>query len=143
MKVIFKEGTHGSTLNALKALRDELILRAKHRIIPLIVKDSWGTHVDLYGIFLVDLTTKEGIVIGAGFRGDGGGEGGAGHRSAMALFELMGLYLFTFDREISFTDYWNDEVFFSNLLSDILNWEEQGERGQIILERKPEYIIRR
>jgi len=91
MKIIFKEHTHGITLNGLKALRDELILRANHRIVPVIIKDSWGTHVDLYGFFLVDLTTKEGVVIGAGFRGDGRGEG-AGHKSVMALVGILGLH---------------------------------------------------
>jgi len=139
MKIIFKEQTHGITLNGLKALRDELILRADHRIIPVIIKDSWGTHVDLYGFFLIDLTTKEGVVIGAGFRGDGGGEGGAGHRSATALFGIMGLHPLYFDREISFSDYWHDDTFFSDLFIEILDWEEPG---QIILEREPEYIRR-
>jgi len=141
MKVIFKEGTHGSTLNALKALRDELILRARNRIIPVIVRDDWGTHVDLYGVLLVDLTTREGVVIGPSFRGDGRGEGGAGHKSAMALFEVMGLRPLYFDREtISFTDHWLDKAFFSDLFLEILNW---GESGQVVLEREPEYIRRR
>jgi len=116
MRIIFKECTCGSTLYALKALRDELILRANHSIIPVILRDIQGEHVDLYGFILVDLTADEGVIIGPSFRGDGGGEGGAGHRSAMALFDLMGLDVHDFYPVISFNDRWGDEPFFHNLL---------------------------
>jgi len=81
----------GITHRALKALRDELADRIDHRIavweLPSLVMD----HVDGYGLVIVDWITSEAVVIGDGFRGDGRGEGGAGHRAALALLSMYGV----------------------------------------------------
>lgn len=83
--------TLGITQRALKALRDELAQRIDHELLLFQVPSSDGAHCGIYGFFLVDRSAKEIVIIGDGFRGDGGGEGGTGHRAAQALLALYGL----------------------------------------------------
>lgn len=83
--------TLGVTLRALKALRDELAERIQHELLVFQVPSQDGSHCDIYGFFVVDKTAREIVIIGDGFRGDNGGEGGNGHRAAQALLAIYGL----------------------------------------------------
>lgn len=83
--------TLGVTQRALKALRDELALRIDHELLVFQVPSTDGAHCEVYGFFLVDNTAREIVIIGDGFRGDNGGEGGTGHRAAQALLALYRL----------------------------------------------------
>ena len=83
--------TLGVTLRALKQLRDELAERIQHELLVIQVPSQDGSHCDIYGFFLVDRTAREIVITGDGFRGDNGGEGGAGHRAAQALLAMYGL----------------------------------------------------
>ena len=83
--------TLGVTLRALKQLRDNLAERILHELLVFRVPSQDGSHCDIYGFFLVDKTAREIVIIGDGFRGDNGGEGGNGHRAAQALLAIYGL----------------------------------------------------
>lgn len=91
-RLTLHQETLGITQRALKALRDELAQRISHEILVFQVpsRDGWD-YCEIYGFFLVDKTDKEIAIIGDGFRGDGGGEGGSGHRAAQALLTMYGL----------------------------------------------------
>jgi len=84
--LLLHDETLGVTQKALKALRDELAQRIDHKLFIFQVPST----DDHYGFFLVDKTAREIAIIGDGFRGDGGGEGGAGHRAAQALLSIYG-----------------------------------------------------
>ena len=86
--VTLHKETLGFTQMALKALRDELAERIDHELIVFQVPSKNGSHCDIYGFSLVDKTAREIAIIGDGFRGDGGGEGGKGHRAAQALLAI-------------------------------------------------------
>lgn len=83
--------TLGVTRRALKALRDELAQRIDHELLVFQVPSGDSAHGEVYGFFLVDKTAMEIAIIGDGFRGDSGGEGGAGHRAGQALLAIYGL----------------------------------------------------
>lgn len=87
MKTTVFWDSFGITQRALKRLRDELCRRFEHDIVVF----EWSNHNILCGYLIIDDTTKEIIVIGDSFRTDDGGEGGAGRKSAEALFLLMGI----------------------------------------------------
>lgn len=88
MRIVVHEDTFGITQRALKSLRDELADRIDHAIVvwQLLARDM--DHVNCYGFCIIDTTSDEAVIIGDGFRGDGGGEGGAGHRAAQALLSI-------------------------------------------------------
>ncbi|GAI88378.1 unnamed protein product, partial [marine sediment metagenome] len=88
--LMLHDETLGVTQRALKALRDELAQRIAHELFIFQVPAT-DAHCEVYGFFLVDKTTNEIAIIGDGFRGDGGGEGGAGHRAAQALLSIYGV----------------------------------------------------
>ncbi len=90
-RITLHQETLGITQRALKALRDELAQRISHEILVFQVPSEDDSHCEIYGFFLVDKTDKEIVIIGDGFRGDGGGEGGAGHRAALALLAIYHL----------------------------------------------------
>lgn len=90
-RLTLHEETLGITHRALKSMRDELAQRINHEILIFQVPSQNGSHCDIYGFFLVDKTAREVIIIGDGFRGDNGGEGGAGHRAVQALLAIYGL----------------------------------------------------
>lgn len=90
-KLTLHRETLGVTQRALKALRDELAARIDHEVLIFQVPSRDGPHVRCYGIFLVDRTTEEIVIIGDGFRGDNSGEGGKGHRAAQSLLSIYGL----------------------------------------------------
>ena len=83
--VIFDENSFGITQRSLKILRDSLAQRMNHHIAVVEVPTN-----DLCcGFLILDRDLNEAIFTGDGFRTDGGGEGGAGYRSAEALFSLF------------------------------------------------------
>ncbi len=90
-RVILHRDTLGVTQPALQALRNELAARITHDICVIEVPAAEG-HCDIYGFFIVDETTHSVIIIGDGFRGDGRGEGGTGHRAAQALLAIYGIH---------------------------------------------------
>ena len=81
--------TLGVTQPALQALRNELAKRVNHFVAVIEIPAAGECHC--YGFAIVDQTEKEVVIIGDGFRGDGGGEGGAGHRAAQALLSIFGI----------------------------------------------------
>jgi hypothetical protein len=98
-RVILHRNTLGVTQLALQALRNELAARAKNHICVIEVPttdtssgpDTRAT-TQTYGYFIVDKDAGNVVIIGDGFRGDGGGEGGAGHRAAQALLSIYGIH---------------------------------------------------
>lgn len=90
-RLTLHQETLGVTKRALKALRDELAQRLDHELIVFQVPSADSAHRECYGLFLVDKSSREIVIIGDGFRGDGGGEGGAGHRAALALLAIYHL----------------------------------------------------
>ena len=79
------------TAQSLKALRNELAKRISHELLVFKVPSIDGAHGEVYGFFLVDKTARDIVIIGDGFRGDGCGESGAGHRAALALLAIYHL----------------------------------------------------
>lgn len=88
--VIIHWETMGITQKALKALRNELCLRFRNSIEVYM----WSQGGITCGYLIYDHTLNEIVLIGDGFRTDGGGEGGAGYRSAEVLFSLFGLQIY-------------------------------------------------
>ena len=85
--VYFDEESFGITQRSLKVLRDALARSIDHQIAVVEVPTN-----DLCSGFLI-LNKSTGIATftGDGFRMDGGGEGGAGRKSAMALLTIYGI----------------------------------------------------
>ena len=86
MKVIYDEATFGITCKSLKMLRDALAESHSHSITIAEIPTSDIT----CGFLIVDRDAQRAIWSGDGFRTDGGGEGGEGYRSAMAILKLFG-----------------------------------------------------
>ncbi len=89
--LVLYDETLGITQRALTALRDELAQRIERELLVFQVPSGDGAHCEVYGFLLMDKTAKEVSIVGDGFRGDNGGEGGAGHRAAQALLAMYGL----------------------------------------------------
>jgi len=86
-KIVFNEDTFGITQRSLKMLRNTLALTINHPIVVVCVPVN-----DLCcGFFVFDRKTKTAYFSGDGFRLDQAGEGGAGYRSASALFDIYGI----------------------------------------------------
>jgi len=135
MKIIIREETFGSTLDALKAVRDEVAARHTHPLVLLGIYDPWGEHVQLYGVLLFDKETHEAVIVGPSFRGDGAGEGGAGHRSLLALLSRWGIPLI-FRLDPLDHDSWRIEDSWANIVL------EEGlfqVRGKVPRDSRPEY----
>ena len=87
MKIKYSIDSFGITYKSLKILRDALATSIGNDIAIAKIPTS-----DLCcGFLIVDKTRNEATFTGDGFRTDGGGEGGAGYRSAQALLNLFGL----------------------------------------------------
>lgn len=89
--VFLHEESLGITRNALKAMRDELVKRYSNKLVVYQVPSGDKAHAEGYGFAIVDTTRSEVVFVGDGFREDGGGEGGAGHRSVQALLFVFGV----------------------------------------------------
>lgn len=85
--VIFDVNTFGITQRSLKMLRNSIAARYTHRIAVIEVPTSNSC----CGFLVLDRDERESIWTGDGFRIDGGGEGGAGYRTAQALFNMFRL----------------------------------------------------
>lgn len=90
MRLIYNEETWGITYKSLEMLRNELAQRVYHEIAVIEIP----TNVLCCGYLILDKTTGEAIWTGDGFRMDKAGEGGAGYKSAWALFDIFGLSSF-------------------------------------------------
>jgi len=86
-KLVMDERTFGYTEPCLRMLRNELARRVDDVIYVRRIKvGDIGA-----GFLIIDLTKKEVVWTGDGFRIDNGGEGGAGMRTAEALIRIYGL----------------------------------------------------
>jgi hypothetical protein len=83
--IVFDKNSFGITLRSLKILRDTLAESAHHRIAVVEVP----MNSLCCGYFIFDWEWQRATWTGDGFRTDLGGEGGAGYRSAVVLFELF------------------------------------------------------
>lgn len=101
MRVIFDENNFGVTQRSLKALRSALSYAAVAGHEIGIVEVPTGSLC--CGFLVVDKITNSAVFTGDGFRTDGGGEGGAGYRSALGLVTLFGgssLWIFPWERPV-------------------------------------------
>lgn len=130
--------TLGVTQRALKALRDELAKRIDHELLVFKVPSENGAHCEIYGFFLVDKTAGEIVIIGDGFRGDGGGGGGSGHRAALALLAIYHLVPIEMMPEDAII-YREDESSYQEIVDKVLGVAEQY-RFEIAREKTPEYV---
>ena len=112
-KLIFDENTFGITQASLKMLRNELAKRCEHRIDIVQVQ----TDDICCGYLILDLTTNEAVFTGDGFRTDGGGEGGAGFRTAYILIHTI-YRLVPFQEELKILDPLNPGPSFEKFISE-------------------------
>lgn len=87
MNFLFDLDTLGTTQGSLKMLRNELISRADRPIAVAQVPSDEGGEV--VGFLILDDESEEVVYIGDNFRVDECGEGGAGYKTAKALFRIM------------------------------------------------------
>lgn len=86
--IVFDPNSFGITEKSLRMLRNTLAEKINREIYVVEVPTN-----DLCcGYFIFDLLTGSATFTGDGFRTDGGGEGGAGYKSAKALLNLYGIY---------------------------------------------------
>ncbi len=86
-QVNFDVNSFGITQRSLKMLRDAMAQGIAHHVAVVEVPTD-----DLCcGFFIFDRELCRAVWTGDGFRTDRAGEGGAGYRSAEALFDLYGL----------------------------------------------------
>lgn len=86
-KVKFDVSTFGITHRSLKLLRNAIAESARHKIVVVEVPID-----DLCcGFMVLDYDMQSATWTGDGFRTDGGGEGGAGYKTAKVLFDIFGI----------------------------------------------------
>lgn len=106
--VVFDPNTFGITQRSLKLLRDSLAEKINHRIVVVEVPTN-----DLCcGYLIFDRELQNATWTGDGFRTDGGGEGGAGYKSARTLFRFFGIWPISWE-EVSI-----DEIYGQSLEED-------------------------
>jgi len=92
-RVDFDVDSFGITQTSLKRLRDALAQGIAHHVAVVEVPTN-----DLCcGFFIFDRELGSAAWTGDGFRTDRAGEGGAGYRSAEALFDLYGLRVISWE----------------------------------------------
>lgn len=138
-RLTLHQETLGVTQRALKALRDELAQRIDHEILVFQVPSEDGSHCEIYGFFLVDKTAEEIVIIGDGFRGDGGGEGGAGHRAALALLAIYHLVPIEMMPEEAIAYREDSWAAYREIADKVLEIAEASE-FDIARENTPEYV---
>lgn len=84
-QVVFEEDAFGITQRSLQMLRDTLARSIDQHIAVFEV----STNDLCCGYLILNRDTGTATFTGDGFRTDGGGEGGAGYRSARALLDLF------------------------------------------------------
>lgn len=137
-KITLHRETLGVTQRALKSLRDELAKRIDHELLIFQVPSSDGAHCEIYGFFVVDKTDREIVIIGDGFRGDGGGEGGSGHRAALALLAIYHLVPMELAPEEAIL-YREDESVYQETVNMLLEIAEEY-RFEIAEQKIPQYV---
>jgi len=85
--IVFNPNTFGITQKSLKMLRNVLAEKVNRRIAVVEV----ATNDICCGYFIFDWELQNATWTGDGFRFDGGGEGGAGYKSAKVLFQFFGV----------------------------------------------------
>lgn len=85
--IVFNVDSFGITQKSLRMLRDALAEKVNHRIAVVEV----ATNDICCGYFIFDWELQNATWTGDGFRFDGGGEGGAGYKSAKVLFQFFGV----------------------------------------------------
>ena len=85
--VVFDIESFGITQRSLKMLRDTLAEKLTHRIAVF----QTSTNDLCCGYFIFDWEWRDATWTGGGFRVDRSGEGGAGYRTAEALFDFFGI----------------------------------------------------
>jgi len=136
--LILHDETLGVTQRALKTLRDELAQRIEHELLIFKVPSENGAHCEIYGFFLVDKTAGETVIIGDGFRGDGGGEGGSGHRAALALLAIYHLVPIEIMPEDAIL-YREDESSYQEIVNKVLGLAGQY-RFEVPRNKRPVYM---
>ncbi|MBA7623084.1 hypothetical protein ES703_30476 [subsurface metagenome] len=136
--LLLHDETLGMTQRALKALRDKLALRINHELLIFQVPSEGGAHCEIYGFFLVDRTAREIAIIGDGFRGDGCGEGGAGHRAALALLAIYHLAPIVVVPEEAIL-YRDDISGYREITNKVLEMAEEY-NFEIALQKIPSYV---
>ena len=136
--VILHDDTLGVTKPALKAMRDIISDASRHRIVVWELRTPDGC----YGFAVVDDTIRTIAFVGDGFRLDGGGEGGAGHRSVHALLQVWGIEPFPVLREEKPFDTFMfvDDINAYKAVAENLIVISLEEHGYTPLENDPEYI---
>jgi hypothetical protein len=89
-RVVFEERAFGITQRSLQMLRDTLARSIDQHVAVFEV----STNDLCCGYLILNRDTGTVTFTGDGFRTDGGGEGGAGYRSAHALLDLFGIRAF-------------------------------------------------
>jgi len=113
MDVFLYDETLGITQKSLRALRDTITRSYDHELEVWQVDAIDGI---AYGLIVMDYTKELATIIGDGFRSDGGGEGGAGHRAAQALLALFGLKPMQADTAMDYTENVDD---YDDVIHDI------------------------
>ncbi len=136
-KIILHNETLGVTKPALQALRNEITRRVDHMINVMELPadaDPDGS----YGFLITDNTAGEAVIIGDGFRKDGGGEGGAGHRAAQALLRIFGISAIEAMPEdvVCFSE---DESLYRDVVDKLIDLAE-AEGFKRPAENRPEYV---
>lgn len=93
-RVIHDPNAMGVTQRSLKNLRDTIAQKLDHQIAVIEVP----TTDECCGFMIFDWDTKSATFTGEGFRLDECGEGGAGYKTAKALFRIFGIQYGTWDR---------------------------------------------
>lgn len=88
--IVYDPNSFGITEKSLKMLRNILAEKINREIYVVEVL----TNNLCCGYFIFDLLDGSATFTGDGFRTDGGGEGGAGYKSANVLLSLYGIYPF-------------------------------------------------
>ena len=135
-RLTLHEETLGVPHLALQAIRDELAERIQHELLVFQVPSVAGAHCDIYGFFLVDKTAGEIVVVGDGFRGDNGGDGGKGHRAAQALLAIYGLR--PIEMMLAFR-YRDDPSLYREITDKVVEIAEDY-RFEIARQKTPQYV---
>lgn len=144
MVVLYDVDTFGVTSESLKMLRNALAESIHSKVIVVEVPTS-----DLLcGFFVFDLTRGTAVWTGDGFRSDRAGEGGAGYRSAHAIFCLYGIAPILWEEipelgEIhGMTDEREIREILHRVAERILNdlRKEKGEECKTLADRNPIYV---
>ena len=141
--IVLDENSLGVTQRSLKVLRDTLS-RCIDQHIALV---EVPTNDLCCGYLILNRDTGVATFTGDGFRTDGGGEGGAGYRSAQALIRLFGLrpYLNWYDEPVDLSGAYSTgiEIAKKRLLKVAQELEEVLEAGRRFvrpLDKMPDYL---